>query len=199
MTFQECLGCSPFEIIWQRMNVLYPDEKGIREGYEKVYNDILAIKPIKNNMRIRIDYIDDKDDLFNSHPYWDVHGVDDKRLCDIPVNEGGVSEDHEKSEQLITYAIEYEPRAKWAGMVIDVSTACNMPTVDISVHGLWEMTFAGFDEPDVKLQLNEIKERVDEVQKVNKDDLVEVREGVFCHKDSVEKMEKLFKGLDDVE
>ena len=89
MKFQDCLRVNPFEIIWQRMQVLYPDDKGLKEAYQKVYTSMLEIEPISTDMRLCIEEV--KDD---EQAYWDVHGVDDTRQKDISLNEGGVSEDH---------------------------------------------------------------------------------------------------------
>ena len=195
MTFQDCLSFSPFEVIWQRLEVLYPDDKGHKGAYEKVYNNMLEIEPVHSDYRIRIDHVE-KDE----YSYWDVHGVNNTRHCDIPKDEGGLPVEHPCANELVTYAIEYQPRNKWAGMVIDGDTVCNMATIDIAVHCLWEMTFAGFEENDVQRQMKDIKERAEESKNANMDDYVEVSEGVMCHKDMVERMQRIFdlvEGGDD--
>ena len=185
MTFQECLSFSPFEVVWQHMCALYPDDKGHKDAYEKVYNNMLEIEPESSEFRIFIEYEEDND-------IWSVYGVNDNCFKDIPVDEGGLSEDHKSANEIVKYAIEYESRKKWAGMVIDSATVCEMSTLGIAVHCLWEMTIAGFEEDDVQSQMEEIKRRVDEVKNIDHDDYVEVREGVFCHKNMAEKMEELF-------
>lgn len=187
MTFQECLSFSPFEVIWQHMSVLYPDDKGHKDAYEKVYNNMLEIESEVSEYRIRVEY-----ETYGDYSQWTVSGVNDTRFKDIPENEGGLSKDHPRADELVKYAIQYQSRAEWAGMVIDSATVCEVSTLDIAVHCLWEMTFAGFEEDDVQRQLEEIQKRADESKNFNSDDYVEIREGVFCHKDMVEEMTLLF-------
>ena len=189
MTFQECLGFSPFEIIWQRMYVLYPEEKGAKEAYEQVYNDLLSIEPVKTDMRIRVDFVEEEDKDFS---HWEIYGVNNARHQDIPKEEGGVDADHEAADRLVHYAIEFRPRSEWAGMMIDSATVCEMATIDIAIHCLWEMTFMGFEEDSVQRELDVLKERSEAVKNKNMDDYVEVREGVMCHKDMVERMQAIF-------
>lgn len=197
MTFQECLSLSPFEILWQRMCVIYPEDKGHKESYEKVYQDILNITPVESEYRISIEFVNEEQSL-GGNEYWAVSGVNDTCFKDIPESEGGVPEDHEAANKQVRYAIEFEPRAKWAGMVIDAVTVCEMPTIDIAVHCLWEMTFMGFEEGKVTEQAEIIKKRADDAKDMNSEDYVEVFDGVFCHKDAVDNFKKMFEEMDDI-
>jgi len=189
MTFQECLSFSPFEIIWQQLSSVYPDDKGHKEAYREVYDNILSIAPVKSKYRVRIDFVEE-------FAEWHVYGVDDSKLCDIPKDEGGVDENHPKANELIQYAIEYESRAEWAGMLIDSATTCEHSTLDIAVHCLWEMTFAGFKEDAVIRQKEKIKESVKSI-KDNPEDFVEVKDGVFCHKDMVDTMRDFLDSMNE--
>lgn len=197
MTFQECLGLYPFVMVWQRMEVLYPDEKGAYEDYEKVHDHMVELIPESSEMRISIKHIDDKES-HSDNSYWDVHGLDGKVLSDIPTNEGGVPADHQHANREITYAIEFISRNKWAGMVIDDETICNVSTIDIAVHGLWEMTFTGFGEDSASRELETIKERADKAKDINNEDFIEIADGIFCHKDTAEAMKKLLSDASDI-
>jgi len=189
MTFQQCLSFSPFEIIWQQLSYVYPIDSNHKESYQKVYDEMLSITPVNSEYKIKVDFIDQYNE-------WHVYGINGTRLKDIPLDEGGVSEDHPKANELIQYAIEFNSRAEWAGMKIDSFTSSELSTLEIAVHCLWEMTFAGFDEDDVNKQKKLIEDRTKSI-KDNPDDLVEVKEGIFCHKDMVDTMKEMLSNMDE--
>jgi hypothetical protein len=56
------------------------------------------------------------------------------------------------------WAIEFRPWAEWLSMVIDCPPEFELSDTQILANIFYEMTFAGFDEEEVEIKLNEIEE-----------------------------------------
>ena len=61
------------------------------------------------------------------------------------------------------YALELTSWSQWLSMEIDKKTLRNYKKVNILAHCLWEMTFSGFDEKDIRNKKRMLKRRLKQV------------------------------------
>lgn len=139
-----------FKYEWDILNKYfkkyYPKEK--IEHYKKFLEYLKPLTPIESEFRIAIDHIIDTHIFCNDIDDWySVHGISDDK------NEIG------------TYALEYSPFEEWLGMEIEDKTLKEYPEPFIIVHCLWEMTFCGFTNQDIKNRLDEIDNIADTINK----------------------------------
>lgn len=127
--------------IWNRMLELYPDAKSNDLEYFSSFNKCIRMTPVSNPMRIVLEIIDG--DI-------EVGGKD-----------GSVNQTTGKEER---YALDFTSWDKWMGMEIDAYTRKSFIPVDIVVHCLIEMTFISFDEAEITLELESIK---DDIKKID--------------------------------
>ena len=59
-----------------------------------------------------------------------------------------------------TLALEFTPWDEWLGMDIDQSSLKDFSSYEIICHCLDEMTFMGFDQEEIKNEMDKIKEAV---------------------------------------
>jgi hypothetical protein len=134
---------------------LYPEQVKNIEGYKKM---IIALRDVNPNpepqtMRIEVyhcyqewDFQDEPDD------YIGVHGLDPEAVLDELSGQKG---------EEIGWAIEYSPWADWLSWTVSTSCSDDERTnseLKLLAHCLWEMTWAGYSEEQVKEQSDEIME-----------------------------------------
>lgn len=127
---------------------LYPDEVKSIEGYEVVFNKLLFMNPVANDMSIVIAL--QKDD-FDGEEYISVSGK-----YNHPKN------DEEKFSQ----AIEFTAWNEWLGMDICEESLLNFNELEIIAHCLFEMTFVGFEEEEIQKQLIDLKKTAEEFKNI---------------------------------
>ena len=117
---------------------LYPEEGQMLDEYRSVYENLQNLAPEDTNMKIVLtEHDSDADDESDIAAYVDVSGQ---------------YETKDENECGIRHAIEFVEWKKWLGMGLESDTLKNFTELEIISHCLYEMTFIGFDE-------NEIKER----------------------------------------
>jgi tetratricopeptide (TPR) repeat protein len=106
----------------------YPKYEELSPAYNMVYDNLLALESAKSDMRIVI-----------------------KRLSNSNYHLSGYKKRPKtKREAKTPYGIEFADWAKWLGMDIDRGTMEDYSDEEIIAHCLWEMTFNGFTQEDIK-------------------------------------------------
>jgi hypothetical protein len=112
---------------------LYPKNPGPRSGYERVWLQIIAMRPTPTKMKC-------------------VLALTDNSFIDVS---GKIDGDPN------SYAIEFRPWAEWLGMIVEVEPPLVLSKTETVAHVLWEMTFAGYDEDQIQTQYEELCAPVD--------------------------------------
>ncbi|EKD93692.1 MAG: hypothetical protein ACD_28C00081G0002 [uncultured bacterium] len=164
LKFKSLIEKHTWEDIWPEFRKLYPDQKKSREGYKQVFSELRAIKPKATKMRIVVEEVPAER---NQEGYVHVSGKNGtlrKAIHSKHFNDCGKNDPEE------SFAIEYTPWEEWLGMRIDQPSAERFFEVEIIVHCLWEMTFAGFDQASIKEQITELKRRVEEIKNMTEEE-----------------------------
>lgn len=155
MTFAELLNQISWPTLKAALLRCYPDEKESLERYRLLYGKLKAFDPEPTTMRIIV-----KD----AGPYMDVLGRNGERNRDQPDFEHFRHEAEPGwADQETDWSLCLNPWAEWLGMTVDSVTLGSIPHPQIAAHCLYEMTFHGLEEDEVKRVGEEIKRRVDEL------------------------------------
>jgi len=152
-----------FEDVGKRMLELYPDQERNLEGYEKVF----AILQSKNkedvgSMRLCIELRDNtRLDPNDTQKWHDVYGKDDSLMENF---DGTIYKDENGNTYKQTWALEFQSWGYWANLPIDEDTLKNYAMLDIICHGLWEMTFMGFEEEEIQSCKDQINQDVEDIE-----------------------------------
>ncbi|MBF0405862.1 MAG: hypothetical protein HQM10_00800 [Candidatus Riflebacteria bacterium] len=164
LNFKSLIQKYSWEDVWPTFRKLYPDQKKSREGYKQVFSELRTVKPKATKMRIVVEEVPaERNQEGYVHVSW-KNGTLKKAIHSKHFNDGGKSDPEE------SFAIEFTSWEEWLGMRIDQSSAERFYEVEIIVHCLWEMTFAGFDQASIKEQINELKRRVEEIKNMTEEE-----------------------------
>jgi len=147
-----------FDDIFFQLKELYYEDKNeeelqnLKANYFKVFNKLKSIKPDIDgeNFCISIDKvfeweIDENDQVIETEEfYWNVHGI---------------NRDTKES-----YAIEFDSWNKWLGWDIIREQIKELGKNIYMAHILWEMTYVGFEEDDIKDAIKELKSQIDNIK-----------------------------------
>jgi hypothetical protein len=164
-------------------------EKSIKK-YEEVFFKLIKMNPVENTMRISISYVEK--DLIEDNdfqPYWHVCGLNgtlQKNSNDADLFQEA---DKEFLNSEVSYAIEMTPWNEWLGMEIDQETANNveLTRADIVAHCMWEMTYCGYDEKNIKEKFDNLMDQVKEIKNMTKEDL---NKNIFSLNEFMKELEK---------
>jgi len=137
---------------------LYPDQEKNIEEYRQVFKELDNIKPVETKMRI---VIEDVYDEYDKNYYTHVSGKDGS------LNKESDPEhfkDDEIGNQEVSYANEFTDWAEWLSMDIDHESLSKYSELEIIGHCLWEMTFYGFTQEDIKKAIDTIDKRAQEAK-----------------------------------
>jgi len=147
---------------------LYPDEEKNISGYEDVYNKLLLMSAEDIDMSIVV--TNQKDD-FDDEKYVDVSG-----RCNNP----------KSKEDEFSQVIEFTAWSKWLGMDICEESLRRFSELELIAHCLFEMTFAGFEEDEIQLQMTELEKQIEEYKNMTPEE----------RKTNTSTLEELMKDLD---
>ena len=130
-----------FENVFDRLIYWFSDQEKSKEGYRRVFNSLLTMKPKKHNL----------DDLFISITKTkdDLDPDDDREY----INVSGVKVIGNDDK---FYGIEFVPWNDWISMFITNETLNTLTKDDIVAGCLFEMTFFGFNEDKVQSEMDRI-------------------------------------------
>ena len=148
-------------------------------GYEYVFNSLLTKRARydkdKKVWTIFVRYFDkDYDGTPIECPYYDVYGEngdknkDENDLMEFykeKIENGTIEPEVMKTlESNVTYGLEFSSRSQWLGMSVDQESLDKCGEIDFIVYCLWEMTFAGFSETQIKSKLKTLNDRVKNIK-----------------------------------
>jgi len=133
---------------------IYPDQLDYLDDYEYVFDQLKSLKPKESNITIIVSY---EADSFDNEQYVNVSGYDNSKT--IPSND--------LTESL---ALEFTPWEEWLGMNIDQASLNDFSSYEIMCHCLHEMTFMGFDQKEIKNELDKIKEAVEDYKNMTEEE-----------------------------
>lgn len=148
---------------------LYPDEKKSISGYEEVFNKLLLMNAEEGDMSI---VVTNRKDDFDDEEYVDVSG-----RYNNPQNE----------EDKFSQAIEFTAWNKWLGMDISEESLMSFSELEIIAHCLFEMTFAGFEEEEIQMQLSGLGKQIEEYKNMTPEE----------RKANTTSLEDLMKDMED--
>lgn len=134
MTFQDVLFEVEWEDVWEQIVKHYPKQKN-KDGYYNVLQTLFNLTPAENPDGCTI-IIDLQQDDVEGGEYYMVAGLENGNR----------------------YAIEYCPWEEWLGYYIDKRLLTEMTLPEIVAHCLYEMTWGGFTQEDIKKHVDEIAE-----------------------------------------
>ena len=164
MKFKKLIEKYSLDEVWATLRKLYPEQKKSCDGYKQVFSELRTMKPKGTKMRIIVEEVPAER---NQEAYVHVSGKNGT------LKKAGHSKhfkDDGKGIQEESFAIEYTPWEEWLGMIIDPVSSENFSEIEIIAHCLWEMTFAGFDQPSIKEKINELKGIAEEIDNMTEDE-----------------------------
>lgn len=135
---------------------LYPDQETMVDDYRNVFEKLKFLEPEEYDMSIVLtEYDCDSDDESEARTYVDVY---DRK--------------NEKDPNTLTdcYAIEFLEWEKWLGMGLAPETTKRFSDLEIIAHCIYEMTFIGYNEEEIKEQFDTISDRVEEYKNLPKEE-----------------------------
>jgi len=151
MKFKELLGKYQWDDIEPVLVKLYPDQEKNLPGYRQVFETLRTIQPVETKIRLAIEGVLDE---FTGEYYASVSGKDGTLMKDlIPP----VPVDEEAGNREVSYGLEFTDWAEWLDMEIEPESLSRYAEVDIIGHCLWEMTFFGYSQEDIKKTVEELE------------------------------------------
>lgn len=143
MKLKEIILKSNWEAVRKALLHLYPSQNRSISGYEIVYKKLRS-KPLKESS---LTLCCDKD-------HSSLKGED--QLSDIYGTDGTKRDDGE----LEVFSLSLHPWAKWLGSSLSDKTLSNYSNEEIISHCLFEMTFHGFTESEIRKVKKELSMRI---------------------------------------
>ena len=112
---------------------LYPDYESELYGYEEVYKKLKALTPVESDMRLQVDLV------YSEH------------AGEFQFETKSINPKEETTKTAPLFVLEFTPWSKWLGMEVDEHTLEKYAETDIIAHCLYEMTFFGFTQEDIKV------------------------------------------------
>jgi hypothetical protein len=126
-------------------STIYPDQLDYLNDYENVFDLLKSLKPKESNIII---IVSNETDSFDNEKYVNVSGYDNSK-AKISNN---------LTESL---ALEFTPWDEWLSMNIDQSSLKEFSSYEFICHCLHEMTIIGFNQEEIKNELDKIQGAVE--------------------------------------
>jgi len=130
----------PWEEIQAALVRLYPDHESELEGYQEVFEKLKTLTPVSSDFQLQVELV-----------YSEHAGEYHIETKSINLAQG-------KGKPGSLFVLEFTPWSKWLGMELDIKTLEKFSEFDIIAHCLYEMTFFGFTQEDIKTAEEEIIE-----------------------------------------
>ncbi len=147
MKLKEIIKVTNWENVSEVFLQNYPDQKKSIDGYEMVYKKLKTKSPAISKMELfchKGDVI-----LKGDEPFHEVFGVD-----------GTKREDGE----LEKFSLGLTSWSKWLGCSLSESTLSNYTKEEIISHCLFDMTFHGFSEPEMKKERKKLGNSIKDLE-----------------------------------
>ena len=123
-------------------------KRNIALGYILLYEKLLSIEPITSDFSI---YLHEEKDWFSGKKYFSISGFKSR------------TEEYNPKDPNTTFsllAIEFTPWNEWLGSNV-ISKYGDIKTI---AECLWEMTFIGFEEDEIREEKEKLNRRVEEIE-----------------------------------
>lgn len=157
MTFYELIKSQHWLSIEHTFLDLYPDQKEIMVEYRRVFESLLIMQPVNDEMLIVLTEIEFDTDN-KSQPkstYVDVSG----RKLKPELNSINDS-----------YAMEFVKWENWLGMKLAPETLENFMELEIISHCLYEMTFCGYEQDEIQDQYASINKSIEDFKHLTEEE-----------------------------
>lgn len=154
MKLKQLINKEKFEEYFKIIVSHYPEQEKNKKGYELAFNEILSItKDTEHNLQI---FISSEKDDFEDLNYIKVSGIDGTYFTknapflsedNIPLKDTG-----NDLSNLVTFSIEYIDWETWLNCNIFEYKNTKFSNEEIVAHCLYEMTFCGYSNDDIKKQ-----------------------------------------------
>jgi hypothetical protein len=151
MNFKELLSKYEWDDVEPVLIKLYPDQEKNRAGYRQAFETLRTIQPVETKIRLAIEDVLDE---FTGEYHASVSGRDGTLMKDLTPP---VPVDEEAGNREVSYGIELTDWAEWLDMEIEPETLSRYAEVDVIAHCLWEMTFFGYSQEDIKKTVEELE------------------------------------------
>ncbi|MCP4353510.1 MAG: hypothetical protein GY795_49300 [Desulfobacterales bacterium] len=159
MKLKELIDKNEWTDVKKSLLEAYPDDDVEPEEYEDVYKALSSMTLRETDMRICIE--ESFDEEYDDEPDISVFGKDGTLNREIKDFEYlSKSGDREYANSEACYSLDLVPWNIWIGMKIDPLLLEKYSETEIIAYCLWEMTFAGFDQDEIRKQADEVCERV---------------------------------------
>lgn len=125
----------------------YPEEEENLFAYKEVYEQLREMQAGSTDMLICIKEVCEE----GEESYFDVYGVN--------------GEDDENGES-VCFALEFVDWELWLGMHIDEECLADLNELEIAAHCLYEMTYVSFDEEEIKRELKELLDSIEDLKEL---------------------------------
>ncbi len=162
MKLKELIDKSEWINVKKSLLESYPDDEVNPKEYEDVYKTLSSMASKETDMIICIE--ESFDEEYDDEPNISVFGRDgtlNREIKDFKYL--SKSEDMEYANSEACYSLDLVPWDIWIGMEIDPLSLEKYSETEIIAYCLWEMTFAGFDQDEIREQANEVCARVTEL------------------------------------
>jgi hypothetical protein len=169
MTLSELLESATWAETKAALLWSYPDAARSLEGYRCTLGKLRALAPFESNMRIILK--EAFEEGLNDQPSIEVVGRNGQLNRDqADFRHLSYSVDSEYATSETDFCLSFEPWKYWLGMRIDAGTLSRFTPPQIAAHCLWDMTFHGFEQWQVKEVMEEINRRADEVAAMSEEE-----------------------------
>lgn len=135
---------------------LYPDQENMTDEYRNVFEKLENLEPEDSDMNIVLtEYDCDPNFESEKETYIDVSGRNNEK------DPNGLTE---------SYALEFVEWNKWLGMDLAPETTTNFSELEIIAHCLYEMTFLGYDENEIKEERESLDKSIDELKNMTEEE-----------------------------
>lgn len=161
MTLQELFRSVPWSMVETAMSGHYDVKtENCLNDHKQVYDRALVMEPVASRMIIVL-----KKRVEDGENYVDLTGEDGTKNRDMPdFKYMNISDNDHRAEELVGFALEFEPWQKWVGMTVHPDTLAEFPPEDIVAHCLWEMAFIGFDEPKIQAEHEKLDKIAEDIK-----------------------------------
>jgi len=154
MKLRELISNSVWLSIETVFSKIYPDQLTFLDDYENVFTELKSLKHKDSNITI---IISNEIDTFDNEQYVSVSGYDNSK----PESSNTLTE---------SLGLEFTPWEEWLGMNVDQSSFESFSSYEIICHCIHEMTFIGFDQKEIKKELDKIKKVADDYKNMTEEE-----------------------------
>lgn len=138
MKLKEVIKSLTWEELKEVFFDFYPDEEENTEEFEQVFVTLNKMEPLESDLTLYLTEFEDEDDTF--------------------VHVSGQSPDSDES-----YSLGFAQWGEWLGMSVSAESLEDFSLVEIAAHSLFEMTFFGLTEEEIKETLIAMDSEEDEI------------------------------------